>query len=70
MPIATPVPAIAPMQKNALTAFAAADLPVRSFVPFEILDGFCAGIDGVLGEGTCHVLSIRPQGGVEMKVQK
>ena len=24
-----------------------------------------AGIDGVLGEGACHVLSIRPQGGVE-----
>ena len=37
---------------------------VQAFVPFEILDDFCAGIDGVLGEGACHVLSIRPQGGV------
>ena len=37
---------------------------VQAFVPFEILDDFCAGIDGVLGAGACHVLSIRPQGGV------
>ena len=41
---------------------------VQAFVPFEILDDFRAGIDGVLGEGACHVLSIRPQGGVEMEV--
>ena len=39
---------------------------VQAFVPFAILDSFVAGIDGVLGEGACHVLSIRPQGGVEM----
>ena len=38
---------------------------VQAFVPFEILESFRAGIDGVLGEGACHVLSIRPQGGVE-----
>ncbi len=37
---------------------------VQAFVPFEILDDFRKGIDGVLGEGACHVLSIRPQGGV------
>jgi galactokinase len=37
---------------------------VQAFVPFEILEDFRAGIDGVLGEGACHVLSIRPQGGV------
>ena len=41
---------------------------VQAFVPFEILESFRAGIDGVLGEGACHVLSIRPQGGVEMAV--
>ena len=41
---------------------------VQAFVPFEILDSFVAGMDGVLGEGACHVLSIRPQGGVEMEV--
>jgi galactokinase len=42
---------------------------VQAFVPFEILDDFRAGMDGVLGAGACHVLSIRPQGGVEMEVQ-
>ena len=38
---------------------------VQAFVPFEILESFRAGIDSVLGDGACHVLSIRPQGGVE-----
>ena len=42
---------------------------VQAFVPFEILEDFRSGIDSVLGEGACHVLSIRPQGGVEMEVQ-
>ena len=37
---------------------------IQAFVPFDILDRFVAGMDGVLGEGACHVLSIRPQGGV------
>ena len=37
---------------------------VQAFVPFDILEAFVAGIDGALGEGACHVLSIRPQGGV------
>ena len=41
---------------------------VQAFVPFELLDSFRAGIDGALGEGACHVLSIRSQGGVEMEV--
>ena len=41
---------------------------VQAFVPFELLDSFKAGIDAALGEGACHVLSIRPQGGVEMEV--
>ena len=41
---------------------------VQAFVPDDILDSFVAGIDGALGEGACHVLSIRPQGGVEMEV--
>ena len=42
---------------------------VQAFVPFDMLDDFVAGMDGVLGKGACHVLSIRPQGGVEMEVQ-
>ena len=39
---------------------------VQAFVPFALLETFRTGIDGVLGEGACHVLSIRPQGGVEI----
>ncbi len=42
---------------------------VQAFVPFELLDSFRTGIDAALGEGACHVLSIRPQGGVEMEVR-
>ena len=38
---------------------------VQAFVPFDLLPEFRAGIDGALGQGACHVLSIRPQGGVE-----
>ena len=41
---------------------------VQAFVPLDMLDSFKSGIDGALGEGACHVLSIRPQGGVEMMV--
>ena len=37
---------------------------VQAFVPMDILESFRQGIDAVLGEGSCHVLSIRPQGGV------
>ena len=42
---------------------------VQAFVPFDMLDTFVKGMDQVLGEGACHVLSIRPQGGVEMEVR-
>lgn len=42
---------------------------VQAFVPFDLLDSFRAGIDAALGEGACHVLSIRPQGGVEMEAE-
>ncbi len=38
---------------------------VQAFVPTDILECFRSGIDAVLGAGACHVLSIRPQGGVE-----
>jgi galactokinase len=41
---------------------------VQAFVPADLLDDFVAGVDGALGEGACHVLSIRPQGGVEMEI--
>ena len=42
---------------------------IQAFVPFDLLDAFVAGMDSALGEGACHVLSIRPQGGVEMEVE-
>ena len=38
---------------------------VQAFVPFDLLYSFRAGVDAALGAGACHVLSIRPQGGVE-----
>ena len=38
---------------------------VQAFVPMDILETFRKGIDAVLGAGACHVLSIRPHGGVE-----
>jgi galactokinase len=41
---------------------------VQAFVPFDLLDTFKTGMDQALGEGACHVLSIRPQGGVKMEV--
>ena len=40
---------------------------VQAFVPMDLLESFRAGIDAALGEGACHVLSIRPEGGVEAK---
>ena len=36
---------------------------VQAFVPVEMLDEFKAGMEAILGEGRCHVLSIRPDGG-------
>ena len=39
---------------------------VQAFVPFDLLDHFKAGIESALGEGACHVLSIRKDGGVEV----
>ena len=42
---------------------------VQAFVPVDMLDSFVSGMDGALGAGACHVLSIRPQGGVEMEVR-
>ena len=40
---------------------------VQAFVPVDMLEDFRKGIDGVLGEGSCHILSIRPQGGVPVE---
>ena len=36
---------------------------VQAFVPVELLAEFKANMEAILGEGRCHVLSIRPEGG-------
>lgn len=38
---------------------------VQAFVPLDLLESFRAGIDAAIGDGSCHVLSIRPVGGAE-----
>ncbi len=40
---------------------------VQAFVPVDILYEFKSGIEAVLGADSCHVLNIRPYGGVEME---
>ncbi len=40
---------------------------VQAFVPNDMLDDFKTKIEAVLGEGMCHVLSIRPLGGCELE---
>ncbi len=40
----------------------------QAFVPMDRLETFQKGIDAVLGQGACHILSIRPQGGVKLEV--
>lgn len=42
---------------------------VQAFVPMDILEQFKNNMDAALGEGACHILFIRPQGGVEMEVE-
>lgn len=37
---------------------------VQAFVPLDLLDEFKAKIEAVLGAGACHVLFIRPEGGI------
>ena len=36
---------------------------IQAFVPNELLDGFKISMERVLGEGKCHILRIRSQGG-------
>ena len=36
---------------------------IQAFVPEEKLSSFRAGMEALLGPGTCHILHIRPQGG-------
>ena len=36
---------------------------IQAFVPLEMLNPFRQGMEAVLGEGMCHVMRIRPEGG-------
>lgn len=36
---------------------------IQAFVPLDMLDGFKAQVESVLGEGSCHVLTVRAVGG-------
>ena len=38
----------------------------QNFVPLDRVDGFRSMMEGVFGKGCCHILSIRPVGGVEI----
>lgn len=40
---------------------------VQAFVPMDMLEEFKSGIERVLGEGSCHVLKIRNEGGVRLR---
>ena len=40
--------------------------PVQAFVPDEMVSDFKKKIEEVLGEGMCHILSIRPVGGFRL----
>lgn len=40
---------------------------VQAFVPMDMLNAFKNGMESVLGVGKCHVLSIRPEGGIRVK---
>lgn len=39
---------------------------VQAFVPFDLLPQFKASMENVLGEGKCHVLNIRSEGGIRV----
>jgi len=40
---------------------------IQTFVPNDMLDEFCTAMEKALGKGSCHVMSIRKEGGVLME---
>lgn len=40
---------------------------VQAFVPIEMTDEFKLKIERIAGQGNCHILSIRQEGGIEVK---
>ncbi len=43
---------------------------IQAFVPREMLETYRAQIEAVFGEGTCHVISVRSAGGIQVKLTK
>ncbi len=39
---------------------------VQAFVPLDMLDWFVSRMETVLGQNRCHILNIRPQGGIRL----
>ena len=39
---------------------------IQAYVPLDFVPAFKAGMEALLGEGMCHVVSIRPVGGVHL----
>ena len=37
---------------------------IQTFVPNDMLEGFCEAVENALGKGSCHVMAIRKEGGV------
>ena len=42
---------------------------IQAFVPAQLLDAYIAKLEAAYGAGSCTVLSIRPEGAVEMDMQ-
>ncbi len=40
---------------------------IQAFVPLSVLNTFQKQMEAVFGNGSCHILSIRPVGGIELK---
>ena len=40
---------------------------VQAFVPTDMLDTFKEGIETVFGKDSCHVLSVRSDGGIRVR---
>ena len=40
---------------------------VQAFVPNDMVNEFKTKIDAIFGDGMCHILTIRPVGGIELK---
>ena len=37
---------------------------IQAFVPNDMVEAFRAGVEKALGEGSCHIMRIRPEGGI------